>query len=531
MRLGKNNNLIEGVFMSKTMRLMANKWFVLLANTVFFIIMAIVLPIHFETNDDVTMCEIANGRFSGRPDAHLVFINALLGWLLAALYRMTCIVEWYTLVLCVLHVVAFTGVVYFIINDSRIHKLLKLLLILFVYVLWIRMIVGFQFTTTAGALCCCGCMALLQPSKKCKVLGVAFVLIASLVRFSAAGLVGLLFAPFFVMFFLKDRKYVIWLIVVLVTVLSGKMADKGFYQDDNWAKYMEYNHLRSVVQDNPKGKEVLYHLPQGIVKEDYELFVWFIGDPQVITTEMLKVVKGTMHEDGYLDNLTSNLDGLVKYRVSLFFLCIGFLIGIFMNVKQKRTVWAWVLCGELILFSLILLGISMNWIVKERVFLCMLLPTVYVLVSALPDRMSPHLILFSSIMVGLASKYIYQDYKLIGAVREGREYVEKYQIPLVAGREEKVFSIEFWEQYLPPFGIMDLDYNVRGLGWSAMSPLNKGILESHLDLADSTWVILTRLDDPPIKIGNAIERNYGKKVAIKLINYNEKYAIYKFETE
>ena len=61
------------------------KYIVLAVNIVFFAVMAVVLPLGFEENDDVMMCMIANGSYGGAPDFHLVYINVLYGMMLAAL--------------------------------------------------------------------------------------------------------------------------------------------------------------------------------------------------------------------------------------------------------------------------------------------------------------------------------------------------------------------------------------------------------------------------------------------------------------
>ena len=46
---------------------------ILLFNIAFFAIIANLLPIRFEENDDVLMASIANGTYLGEPDCHLVF--------------------------------------------------------------------------------------------------------------------------------------------------------------------------------------------------------------------------------------------------------------------------------------------------------------------------------------------------------------------------------------------------------------------------------------------------------------------------
>ena len=84
----------------------------LAANVVFFALAAWLLPMGFEENDDVMMAMIANGTYSGAPDFHLVYINVLYGAVLAALYRLTTAVEWYTLSFVLLHIIAMSVLVY-----------------------------------------------------------------------------------------------------------------------------------------------------------------------------------------------------------------------------------------------------------------------------------------------------------------------------------------------------------------------------------------------------------------------------------
>ena len=60
-------------------------YIVLAVNVALFAIMAIVLPLGFEENDDVMMCMISNGTYTGTPDCHLVYINVLYGWMLSVL--------------------------------------------------------------------------------------------------------------------------------------------------------------------------------------------------------------------------------------------------------------------------------------------------------------------------------------------------------------------------------------------------------------------------------------------------------------
>ena len=69
-----------------------------------------------EENDDILMCLIANGGYTGIPDCHLVFINALYGKILVLCYEIIPYIEWYTLSFCLLHIVSMTVIIYCIIN-------------------------------------------------------------------------------------------------------------------------------------------------------------------------------------------------------------------------------------------------------------------------------------------------------------------------------------------------------------------------------------------------------------------------------
>ena len=79
--------------------------------SVFFIIAAYLLPIRFETNDDVVMLLLASGNITGTPEFFLVFINAIYGFLVSSLYKIFPFVEWYTLLFSFIHIVSISVLV------------------------------------------------------------------------------------------------------------------------------------------------------------------------------------------------------------------------------------------------------------------------------------------------------------------------------------------------------------------------------------------------------------------------------------
>ena len=320
-------------------KLLYNKWVILFFNVIVFALMAWLLPIHFEENDDVSMCMIANGVYSGVPDGHLVFINALYGWIVAGLYRLTRIVEWYTLSFCVLHILSMTGIVYLVLRDDRMNSVIKVFLLIVLYVLWARVIIAFQFTTTAGLLCFSGCLALLHSNRKWKVVGVGAVFVASLIRFQAAGLVGLMCAPLFLIEFFRERSIASWALLAILFVLAGRLSEQLFYMQPEWAEYKAYDAIRGGINDNPNGYLSELDMPEDVNIEDYELlFVWHQGDRGVLTYPRMKELKAKIDERGIpYDCIMLRIRQVFKsYRVWWMLVFEGLLLIVLLNVVNMR---------------------------------------------------------------------------------------------------------------------------------------------------------------------------------------------------
>lgn len=515
---------------------MDSKWFVLLFNTAFFILMAWLLPIHYEENDDVVMCMIANGVFSGNPDGHLVFVNAIYGWILAGLYMITKAVEWYTLSFCVLHVLAMTGVVYVVARDKGLHPLLKGAFLVFIYVIWARIIIAFQFTTTAGLLCFSGCLAMLQHSKKWRIAGVGAVFVASLIRFSAAGLVGLLCVPLFVSEFAREKRFAFWVLGVAFLALFGFLMNGLFYQQEDWAEYKAYNAVRGRIHDNPNAILLSESdLPEGVTMDDYQLFCGFVGDPKIMDLQKLQIVESRIKKSISITDAMKNLSHLSLYRVPLALLCFGFVFCLVMNVKRKNKNGVFSLIVIFADFVIVLVYLGIFATLKNRVFLCMLFPMTYQMLKAFPradyqkgERTA--FIIISAIMVALVAKYVYQNYKVVKLVQIRQKEFDAFQNPLIQDKEDVLFLSSFYLEYMHPFSIKDYKFRIIGLGWLTNIPLQKGLLESHADLVDSNSLCFCGVDCPPVNLMKAIKRNYGVDTEPIPIAYNEKYALYSLKS-
>ena len=514
---------------------MGNKWFVLLFNTVFFFLMAWILPIHYEENDDVVMCMIANGVFSGNPDGHLVFINAIYGWILAGLYMITKAVEWYTLSFCLLHVLAMTGIVYVVARDKGLHPLLKGAFLVFIYVIWARIIIAFQFTTTAGLLCFSGCLAMLQHSKKWRIAGVGVIFVASLIRFSAAGLVGLLCFPMFASEFAREKRFVFWVLGVAFFALFGFLINGLFYQQEDWAEYKVYNAVRGRIHDNPNAILLSESdLPEGVTMEDYQLFCGFVGDPKIMDLQKLQIIESRIKKSISFTDALKNLSHLSLYRLPLALLCFGFAFCLVMNVKRKNKNGVFALIVIYAIFVIVLVYFGIFATLKNRVFLCTLGPMTYQMQKAFPglddQKGKGSAFIIIAIMVALVAKYVYQNYKVVKLVQIKQKEFDAFQNPLIQDKEDVLYFSSFYLEYVHPFTIKDYKFRMIGLGWLANIPLQKGVLESHADLVDSKSLCFCGVDSPPFNLMKAIKRNYGIDIEPIPIAFNEKYALYSLKS-
>lgn len=521
-------------------KLFLNKWFLLLYNTIVFALFAWLLPIHFEENDDVTMCMIANGICSGKPDGHFVYINAMYGWVIAGLYMLSDSLEWYTLAFCVLHVIAMTGIVYIVVKDDTINSLLKGTFVAFMYVLWARIVIAFQFTTTAGLLCFSGCLALHQLSRKWRMLGVIAIFVASLVRFSAAALVGIVFAPVLVADAFKERRMALWLVGLLLLVLIGKWADGWFYNSPEWSAYRAYDSVRGSINDNPNAALALLDLPDGVEEQDYQMFRSFEGDPKIMSLPKILKIQEAIRKNITIRQAWSNMSQLKLFRIPLALLAIGVAVCAFKGGREKGCFLSRS-SGLLVvsfLFSLVLVFyVAATDSLKNRVFLCWLIPMSYLLVCGFRERDDSsrngfmERLLPVVLVMGLLMKYGYQNVKVINKVRSQQKEFNEWQLPLVAEKNDIIYPGAFRYEFLPPFEISGLKFRMVGLGWMTCIPFQRGILESHSDFVDSDIVYFGHVSAPPVHLLERIQKNYGYASTIETVECNEKYALFKFVSE
>ncbi len=333
-----------------------------------------IVPIRFEDNDDVTYAWIASGVYTGTPDIHLVFLNALYGCLVAGLYNLFPRVEWYSVLFLFWLALSAAVCLYYVLKDetAKTYKLLGIsIIILFLTYFVIRL----QFTTVAASLAFAG---LLLLCKRNFIFGGVLLLLGSLIRFEAAGMVGVIMMPVIAMEYKFDWKKA-WasLGIVLILVFFTHRADILFYNSTEWQRFITCCNLtsRGKINDNPNIWRLAQNLPENISPVDFNLITAFAPDPETATPELLAAIDKELRHIPLIKKIKNIYTIFIpRYKWWLALLLLAFLPLLIFTTTKSR-IYSFIVIA---LWFILLCVLQMNASVKLRVFLSSLLPIIYV---------------------------------------------------------------------------------------------------------------------------------------------------------
>lgn len=509
------------------------KYIIVACNIVFFAVLALVLPMGFEENDDVMMAMIANGSYSGSPDFHLVYINVLYGFVLTLLYGITTAVEWYTVAFAALHVLSMSVLAYCVLTMENRALWERVLWLIILYVLWARIIIALQFTTTAGLVCLAGCALLLRESKKSRWSGVLMVVVAALIRFMAAGLVGLLMAPIIVYSYrLQWRKYMA-IVVMLSVVVGCRMVNHAIYDHEpEWKYFRAYNQLRAQLNDNPNAyKMASNQLPEGIDPMDYQLLLRFVPDAEQIDLPAMRQLGAKVGEVPFKQQL-QNLSRLEKYSVEVAILLA--LLILMILTTGNRSKYIFLLIYTLFIIALII-DVSLDGFLKNRVFLCIIMPMLFTDFMLLPKTTGLKRRWGIGIaLTVLSAWYIYQIVEERTTASFNRYTWTHLQQPLLEYVPDDAYVTTIGTSMMieatNPWHIWPYQCRRYTLGWLTWCPLNKQVGHSYRALLRDDMYVLTDVNyvhahTAMQRVCEQIEKHYGVPTEIVWKCRNGKYAL------
>lgn len=515
---------------------------ILLGNLFFFAIFAYILPITFEDNDDVLMLLFASGKYTGTPEAHLVFINYIYGFFVSTLYSITTKIEWYTVLFSILHIVSLSVILREVL-EKNIAKVYKLLFLFLFYAFEIRLIISFQFTTTAALTALSGSILLLRTNSFEKMAGAIVLIIASLIRFEACILVLTVVAPVFVFKIFESKRLLlktsVYLLISLFFILFCKYVDYQIYnQNVTWSYYQQYNMYRGKINDNPNKEKILNDLPQGVSATDYRLLLTFMPDPQKINTAKIKLIYERLKQ----------LDSIEKWRniVPTFYaysrilaLALVFLTLLFYNniENSKRTV----IILSLFLFLTSIVFVSLEGKFKYRVFLSAFIPLFFVVYHQIGNYKSKILSRFT-LFVGFlfVSFFSFKTYELTQEriCWRQHEYIEQKTLlnNYLKDKNNSIvpFGADLSIDFYPAFQVSK-HFNQQQIffsGWASSIPFNAYRYNSYLDLINRHALFFEKknISKNLALILSSILHNHGIKASVMVESQSENYAIIKIYT-
>lgn len=505
---------------------------------VFFVLMAMLLPIRYEENDDIVMLLFASGQYTGTPEFRLVFINSIWGLLLKGLYSITTKIEWYSLLFALSHILSLS-IIMWSIFENKANKYFKYLFALFFLVMEMRFIAQFQFTTTTAILAFSGLILTLHNSQLRIILGLSIFAISTLIRFEAAILVLLLFVPMLVKRYLvclKKQEIKLFIYAGLVIALFYGVNQYTYHSNTEWANYYKYNKLRSAINDNPNASKINVKLFQDINYDDYSLLQSAFADYKILDLNTIRKI-------AYLTtsvSFTSKLNNIYPaFRKHTQIIGIVLLLTLLLSYKNNRKD-NYYLFANVLLFLIVLALISLSGILKLRILWSVTLVTVYSIFHFTQSSSAkPFKWLALLVLVYLSSLLIYRTHKIV--LQEDRNYLEfKKQKKLfdeyVNNYSDYVIPYldHFNIEYYPVFKVSSLipKKSLAFGGWVTGIPYNKNKVFTHEDLIDKNAILTNKktfnnLSETLIK---TISKNYRVDVHTQIINHKGQYLIFKVVT-
>lgn len=253
----------DGAWFSRCSRILVRRrdgfsallWAAVLNLVLFGLFLAGATP-DYEPNDDLMMQMIASGFYTSHPDAHLVFTNILIGWVLQFFYGTWTGHNWYLIYLLAAHYAALTAIAFLVVT-RRGGWLFTGLYVGFFLMAETHLLLHLQFTTTAFLAGTAGLLLLVDGfastdsvSWSRVTAGFALWGLMCLIREPVAPFLAVVAGPFLLERFSRvgwHRLAGAGLAGAGILLLLHGVNHRAYQRNPGWAEYSEYNRLRGEI--------------------------------------------------------------------------------------------------------------------------------------------------------------------------------------------------------------------------------------------------------------------------------------------
>jgi hypothetical protein len=494
------------------------------------------VPIRFETNDDAAMLLIASGAYTGNPDHHLIFINVIIGGFLSALYKISTQVEFYTLFLLAMHVYA-TSVIFMHLKNLALKGLFFYSLVALLVIFEMNILAKLQFTTTSGYLALSAIAQSNSDDARQKWLAVLAFFVAAALRFEAAMLVLLLSLPFII----KKEKIFISLNIVVIFVsvaLVGKLMDHAYYSNNTqWQEYKAFLNPRININDNPN--DHLFKPLNEREKNDYELLLGFLPNPVAFSNDRLKEIGAEIRNtdtQAKINNVAESIFFYELHHYNKLFVVLSIFMLLLIGIHHKNAHQRNRLCLLLFICAAFYVFISLNNVLKLRVFLITMMPVLFFASPmALRDihrhwatiALSGLLVMCCGILLYTLSISIRTVPSRVSLINEQLHLSERYS----SQSQKPIFGVAFSPENIDPFQISQ---RIRGKpfvygGWLTKAPFPNH-LQAYDDLLEMSMLLSKDgMDATLTKMVQSLKDNHQMDVGYRVVVESKNHAIVEFE--
>lgn len=216
---------------------------------------------YFETNDDRYITSILSGVITGSPDPYVAYVNYLLTFPLALLYRITTKIPWYGGMLMVFQWLIYASVLYSAYSRCRkwFHCIPVTALAGGFFLAYYYIIGLIEFTSTAAMLASAGyaCLLLQKNKKAGYILFFILNLLGFLLRSQAMLMVQPLGLSAVLIVILEEntawksmvKKLLSVAAGVLLVLCLGAAGNQLGYHGEEWQRYEQFNAMQTALFD------------------------------------------------------------------------------------------------------------------------------------------------------------------------------------------------------------------------------------------------------------------------------------------
>lgn len=342
------------------------------------------LPLNYNVNDDVELESILSGMYTGSPDGHAIYIQAILSWPLAWLYRLLPGWNWYGIFLCGIQWLALALVMDRAADCMKdpLNRLLAMgnILLIFFVVVW-ENYVSITFTTASGILLAAVLYWYIagDDSLHTQLVTALLVLVGISLRIEFAPVILLTGAVCWLLKVYRSGFRKVWILPAALgagffcMVLCQSLA----YGSEGWRNFLSFSDARSQVYDytgvpSYEADREFYD-QEGIPVQVFEALDIYdlTGRPEVTEELLLKVAshQQEQHRTSFRANMAAAFrDSLVSFFEDQYgrtlspvniLMCVVW-IGLLASAVWKRR-YSCLLAGDSVILAVAAMWFYLSW--------------------------------------------------------------------------------------------------------------------------------------------------------------------------